>query len=101
MPSTFTVPGLEIFASGSRLVTPDARFARTKMGRVVRSNSPGSSWIESTRARCWARRKPWVLTAALGCPVLPLVNVMRAESARSGCGSSSGVRFSLCKAGFG
>ena len=64
------------------------------MGSVVRSNSPGSSLIESASARCWARRKPCVRTAALGCPVLPLVKVIRAGSSRAGSGSWSLIAWS-------
>ena len=69
-------PGALRSASGMTLVTPEARFASRKIGRVHRSMSPGASSRLSTSARCCAIRKPCVRTAALGSPVDPLVNVM-------------------------
>ena len=36
-----------------------------KRGIVTRSISPGSSSMFCSRARCWAKRKPWVRRAAL------------------------------------
>jgi hypothetical protein len=71
-------PGARRSASGITLVTPEARFASTKIGSVQRSTSPGASRRLSTSARCCASRKPWVRTAAFGVPVDPLVKVMMA-----------------------
>jgi len=86
-------PGYRRSASGMRLVTPEPRLASATIGSVARSTSPARSDRLSTSERCWASRKPWLRTAALGWPVLPLVNVNSAGlSGWHSWTSSSGSR---------
>jgi ABC-type glycerol-3-phosphate transport system substrate-binding protein len=54
----YLAPGARKSASGMTLVTPEARCASRKIGRVVKSTSPGTRWIRRSKTWCCASKKP-------------------------------------------
>jgi hypothetical protein len=76
--------------SGSTVVTPSARLLSTNTGSVGMSMSVSLRPRCSASARCWLQRNPCVRIAALGAPVLPVVNVMSA-GAEASTGSTDGI----------
>ncbi len=78
---------------GIRFAAPHPRLQRTKMGSPLSTRSPGEAPSSADRTACWACSRPWVRTAALGLPVLPLVNVSSAAvSAAQRSGSPAGPK---------